>query len=40
VAGYELNWPEVSKEKWIEANEKGYLGDVSFLELIFNMAIS
>ncbi|WP_194091713.1 Fic/DOC family protein [Vibrio hibernica] len=40
VAGYEVNWPEVSKEKWIEANEQGYLGDVSFLELIFNMAIS
>ncbi|ENM5740058.1 Fic family protein [Vibrio mimicus] len=40
VAGYELNWPEVSKEQWIEANEKGYLGDVSFLELIFDMAIS
>ncbi|MBN3495498.1 Fic/DOC family protein [Vibrio neptunius] len=40
IAGYEINWPEISKEQWIEANEKGYLGDVSFLELIFDMAIS
>ncbi|OEE79396.1 Fic/DOC family protein [Vibrio genomosp. F6] len=40
VAGYELNWPEISKEQWIEANVQGYLGDVSFLELIFDMAIS
>ncbi len=40
VAGYELNWPEISKEKWIEANVQGYLGDVSFLESIFDMAIS
>lgn len=40
VAGYELNWPEISKEQWIEANVQGYLGDTSFLELIFDMAIS
>jgi cell filamentation protein len=40
VAGYELDWPEISKEQWIEANVQGYLGDVSFLELIFDMAIS
>ncbi|WP_425628700.1 Fic family protein [Vibrio neptunius] len=40
IAGYEINWPEISKEQWIEANEKGYHGDVSFLELIFDMAIS
>ncbi|MFO6424375.1 Fic/DOC family protein [Motilimonas sp. KMU-193] len=39
VAGYELNWPEISKEQWIEANEKGYLGDLSFLEFIFDMAV-
>ncbi|MGR5347288.1 putative adenosine monophosphate-protein transferase Fic [Vibrio mediterranei] len=40
VAGYELDWPDISKEQWINANQQGYLGDVSFLEHIFNLAIS
>ncbi|MDW6001940.1 Fic family protein [Vibrio mangrovi] len=40
VAGYELDWPEISKEKWIEANVHGYHGDLSLLESIFDMAIS
>ena len=40
IAGYELNWPEISKEEWIEANIQGYIGDISFLESIFDMAIS
>lgn len=40
VAGYELNWPEVSKEKWVMANTQGYHGDITALESIFDNAIS
>jgi cell filamentation protein len=40
VAGYELNWPGISKEEWTEANVQGYFGEISFLESIFDMAVS
>ncbi|KYN91108.1 cell filamentation protein Fic [Vibrio cidicii] len=39
VAGYELSWPEISKQKWVEANIQGYVGNLSLLESIFDQAI-
>ncbi|EOE4687066.1 Fic/DOC family protein [Vibrio vulnificus] len=40
IAGYDINWPEISKEEWVEANIQGFLGNTSFLESIFDAAIS
>ncbi|EGQ8024020.1 Fic/DOC family protein [Vibrio vulnificus] len=40
IAGYDINWPEISKEEWVEANIQGFLGNKSFLESIFDVAIS
>lgn len=40
VAGYELDWPEVSKDHWLEANIQGYHGNLSLLEELFDRAIS
>ncbi|CAM4350307.1 Fic/DOC family protein [Pseudoalteromonas ostreae] len=37
--GMNVNWPNISKEQWIEANVNGYLGDIRELNKIFNDAI-
>ncbi|EPE2648936.1 Fic family protein [Vibrio furnissii] len=39
VAGYEIEWPTVSKESWIKANVDGVYGDLKGLRDIFNQAI-
>ncbi|EWH10144.1 cell filamentation protein Fic [Catenovulum agarivorans DS-2] len=36
--GYNVAWPDISKEEWIEANIKGYHGDLGALCDILNSA--
>ena len=40
VLGYDLSWPEISQNQWIEANVAGVNCDLSLLEAIFSQAIS
>ena len=37
-AGFEISWKGVSKDAWMEANIKGYLGNLQPLTVIFNNA--
>ncbi|WP_440906580.1 Fic/DOC family protein (plasmid) [Catenovulum sp. SX2] len=37
--GYNVAWPDISKEEWTEANIKGYLGDLRGLRDILSLAI-
>ncbi|MDP4537853.1 Fic family protein [Alkalimonas collagenimarina] len=38
--GYELRWPQISKETWIDANIAGYDLNLEPLKAIFSQAIS
>lgn len=38
--GYELRWPQISKETWIDANIAGYDLNLAPLKAIFSQAIS
>ncbi len=40
VLGYEVTWPQISKEEWIEANVAGINMDLKPLKRIFSQAIS
>jgi cell filamentation protein len=37
--GYELRWPQISKETWIDANIAGYALNLEPLKAIFSQAI-
>lgn len=38
--GLNITWPDISKEKWVQANVDGYNGHLKRLEDIFTGAIS
>ena len=40
VLGYDLSWPNISQDHWIDANVAGVNCDLSLLEAIFSQAIS
>ncbi len=40
VLGYDINWPKISQNAWIEANIAGVHFDLSPLEKIFAEAMS
>ena len=40
LLGYDVNWPEISQKKWIDANIAGLHLDLSPLESIFQQSIS
>jgi len=39
VAGYEIEWPQITKDAWTRANIDGFYGDLKSLNTIFNQAI-
>ncbi|KOO10747.1 cell filamentation protein Fic, partial [Vibrio xuii] len=40
VLGYDLTWPELTKEQWVEANIAGVYLDLEPLKTIFRRAIT
>ena len=40
VLGYDLNWPVITQQQWIDANIAGVYLDLEPLNAIFRFAIS
>jgi cell filamentation protein len=40
VLGYDLNWPVITQQQWVEANIAGVYLDLEPLKSIFRQAIS
>lgn len=39
-AGYEVDWSQVNRDEWLDANIRGYFGDLAPLQAIFTRIVS
>ena len=39
-AGYEVDWSQVNRDEWLDANIRGYFADLAPLQAIFTLVIS